>query len=527
MDPLWLFTALFCGFLVKQIQLPPMVGFLVAGFALNAMGVGQSEIITSLANLGITLLLFTIGLKLRLGNLLQPEVWGISSLHMLTISGLVTLLLLLPGIVGLAWLDQMTWKAAAVISFALSFSSTVFAVKILEDRGEMKTRHGQITIGILIIQDIIAVIFLTLATGKIPSIWALGLLALPLLRPILGQLMLRSGHNEVLVLFGLFMAIGGGELFHLVGMKADLGALIFGILLGGHPKTNELFHSLLRFKDLFLVGFFLSIGLSGLPSGSDIFIAAGIVLLLLPLKSLMFFALSILFKLRARTAYLTTSGLSNYSEFGLIVATVGVSAGWIDQQWLMVIAIALSLSFVVAAIVNTRAHDVYARYERLFHRFETKQRLPKDLPPTLGDAEILIIGMGRVGSSAYLTLSDASRPQLVCGLDADSDLVTRLQAEGQFVVSGDAEDIDFWRCININKLHLIMLTMPNLVDMQQAITLIRSTDYQGIIAAITKYEDDRHVLEEMGVDATFNIYAEAGAGFAEHARKQLQVARAS
>ena len=135
-------------------------------------------------------------------------------------------LLMIPALMGLSWLGALDWQAAAVIAFALSFSSTVFAVKTLEDRGEMKSRHGQVAIGILIIQDIIAVIFLTFATDKSPTLWALALLSLPFFRPLLNHFIERSGHGEVLILFGMFMAIGGGELFNLVGMKADLGALL-------------------------------------------------------------------------------------------------------------------------------------------------------------------------------------------------------------------------------------------------------------------------------------------------------------
>ena len=247
MDPLWLFIALLCGFLARQIMLPPMVGFLVAGFVLHGLGVESSSSLQTLADLGVTLLLFTIGLKLRLRNLLAPEVWAVGSLHMLLITALGAGLLLLTAVSGLVWFEHMDLRSASVVAFALSFSSTVFAVKIFEDRGEMKTRHGQISIGILIIQDIIAVVFLTLAMGKVPSIWAFILLALPLARPLLNKLLQRSGHGEVLILFGMFMAVGGGELFHLLGLKADLGALVFGILLSNQPKTNELARSLLNF----------------------------------------------------------------------------------------------------------------------------------------------------------------------------------------------------------------------------------------------------------------------------------------
>ena len=239
--------------------------------------------------MGVTLLLFTIGLKLRLRSLLAPEVWGTASAHMALLTVIIVSLLLIPGLIGLSWLGVLDWQAAAVIAFALSFSSTIFAVKTLEDRGEMRSRHGQLAIGILIIQDIIAVLFLTFATDKSPTIWTLALLSLTFSRPLFNHFMERSGHGEILILFGLFMAVGGGELFELVGMKADLGALIIGIMLSGRRKSDELSSSLLNFKDLFLVGFFLSIGINALPTMTDILIAVGLVLLILPIKAVLFF----------------------------------------------------------------------------------------------------------------------------------------------------------------------------------------------------------------------------------------------
>lgn len=521
MDPMWLLIALVLGFFAQQMRLPPLVGFLLAGFALHALGIEGGPALEKFAHLGVTLLLFTIGLKLRLRSLLAVEVWATASIHMVLIVLSISGLLLLPGLAGFVWLGALDWQSAAVVAFALSFSSTVFAVKILEDRGEMKTRHGQVAIGILIIQDIIAVVFLTLATDKSPSLWALALLALPFTRPLLNHFMQRSGHGEVLVLFGIFMAIGGGELFNLVGMKADLGALIFGVLLSGQTKSIELSRALMSFKDLFLIGFFLSIGIDALPTQSDMLIAAALVVILLPLKTLLFFFLLTRSRLRVRTAYLTTLGLANYSEFGLIVAAVGASTGWISNQWLLIIALSLTFSFVIGSIINSRAHGLYNVVEVFLHRFEIKQRLPVDISPDLGDAEILIAGMGRVGGGAYQSMRETFGDK-VCGIDADADSVARHQDAGRKVILGDAENIDFWHEVDIKKLQLVMLAMPTTADMYQTVKLLNASGYRGIIAAVVKYEDDRAKLESVGVHATFNYYAEAGSGFAQHVMRKLQ-----
>ena len=521
MDPLWLLVALLLGFVAQQIKLPPLIGFLLAGFALHALGIEGGEALQKFADLGVTLLLFTIGLKLRLRSLLAPEVWATASAHMVLIVVLIAGLLMLPGLAGFVWLGTLDWQAATVIAFALSFSSTVFAVKILEDRGEMKTRHGQVAIGILIIQDLIAVVFLTLATDKSPTLWALALLGLPFIRPLLNHFMQRSGHGEVLVLFGIFMAIGGGELFELVGMKADLGALVFGVLLSGQRKSSELSSALLGFKDLFLVGFFLTIGISAFPTLSDIAIALALVVLLLPLKAAFFFLLLTRLKVRVRTAYLSTLGLANYSEFGLIVAVVGAGAGWIDQKWLVILALALTFSFVISSLLNARAHSLYSSIENRLRPFESAQRLAGDIAPDLNGAEVLVVGMGRVGSGAYKSMHE-SMGDKVCGIDANDDNVIWHQGKGHKVILGDAEDRDFWHQVDTEKLRLIMLATPSISDMEQTVELLKEANYNGIIAAVAKHDDDRATLEAAGVHATFNFYAEAGAGFAEHVQRELK-----
>ncbi len=520
MDPLWLLVALILGLLARQLYLPPLVGFLLAGFVLHALGVEGGQVLREMANLGVLLLLFSIGLKLRLRNLLAPEIWGTAVFHMALVVLLASGFLLLPGLAGLAWFEKLDWRSAGLVAFALSFSSTIFAVKILEDRGEMKTRHGQVSIGILVIQDIIAVLFLVLESGDVPSIWAFALLLLPFARPLLNLAMKHAGHGELLVLFGLVMALGGGELFKLVGMKDGLGALLFGVLLGGQPKTSELSRALLRFKDLFLLGFFLQIGIEALPTGRDLMIAAGLALLLMPLKSVLWFLVLTRFRLRARTSFLCSMELSSYSEFGLIVALVSVSNGWLDRQWLIVIALALSFSFIIAAAINANVHGLYSRWESWLSRFQSGKRLPVDIPPDIGDAEILIAGMGRVGSGAYETMREVFGNRVI-GIDANANAVRWHQERGHNVILGDAEDLDFWQGIDAGRLRLVMLAMPTLKDMMQTRRLLDDIGYGGLIAAVTRYEDDRLALEKAGVDATFNFYREAGAGFAEHVRQQL------
>ena len=524
MDPVWLLVALAFGLSAKQLRLPPLVGFLAAGFVLNATGVAGGAVLDYAAELGVLLLLFTIGLKLNLRRLLAPAILGSGGIHMALMVVAVGSLFVVFGLSGFIAFALMNWSEAAIVAFALSFSSTVFAVKILEERGETRARHAVVAIGILIFQDLVAVGFLIFTSEELPSTWVLGLLALPLLRPALKRLMIVAGHGEVLVLFGLATAVLGAELFDLVGMKRGLGALIFGVMLSGDAKSVELSKALMSLKDFFLIGFFLNIGLIGFPGPEALGIVTLLIAVLLPLKMLMYFWLLTRFRLRARTAFLVMLSLASFSEFGLIVVFEAAEVGWVSEAWLVVVAIAVAASFVLASLINARAHERYAQFEDSLCRFQTDKRLPDDEPPNIGSAEILIVGMGRVGCGAYRAMTEIYGDK-VCGTDSDNKKVHALQKSGIQVVPGDAEDVDFWRSVvRGGNLKLIMLALPVHSDVMVAVKLLKSVDYHGQVGAIAKYEEERAQLEQAGVHAAFNYYTEVGTGFADHMERQLRLA---
>ncbi|MES9857936.1 MAG: cation:proton antiporter family protein [Sedimenticola sp.] len=521
-DVAWISLAFVLGYLAKLFGLPPLVGFLATGFALNYFGFTSGEMLQKLADLGITLLLFTVGLKLNLKVLIRPQVWAVTVLHTTIIITLFGTVIFALALVGAPLFTGLDLKLSLMLAFALSFSSTVFVVKVLEERGSMKSLHGRIAIGILIMQDLAAVIFLAVSMGKLPSLWALLLFLLIPLRPLFHHLLQKTGHGELLILYGLVLALGGAELFELGGMKDDLGALIMGLLISTHPKSKEMAKSMLGFKDLFLVGFFLSIGLSGQLSLEALVIG----LLLVPLvfiKSALFFALMTRFKLRARTALLSTLNLTNYSEFGLIVTAIGVTNGWIDSEWLVVIAITLSLSFVVAAPINSRDDRIYSLYRNFWRRFQHKERLADDmLLDTLG-ATIAVFGMGRVGSGAYDRMREFHGDTVV-GIDFDSDLVKRHQSEGREALLGDPSDADFWDKIERDhSIKLVMLALPNLQANLDALGQLRKISFPGRIAATARYPDEVEQLRQSGATAVFNVYTEAGAGFADHVEVQDKI----
>ena len=520
MDPLLILVAFIFGFAVKQIRLPPLVGFLIAGFVLNIFGVEGNETLDRLADFGIWLLLFSIGLKLKVKSLLRPEIWATASLHMLITVLVFGLVIFALSYLGLSLFDDLTLGSSLLIAFALSFSSTVFAVKILEENGSMSSAHGRIAIGILIMQDIFAVIYLTVSSGKMPSPWAFALLAL-LIIPFLLKwfpiqaIITRSGHGELLVLLGVLIPYGAAMLFSSVGLKPDLGPLVLGVLLSGHPKAKELGNAMLSFKDIFLVGFFLTIGLSGLPDWE----ALGISLLftiLLPLKVILFYLLLTRFKLRARTATLTSLNLANYSEFGLIVGAAGVATGMITDEWMVIFALALSFTFIIASPLNIGAQKIYTRLQKKLLRFESKERLPEDEPIEISDAEVIVLGMGRTGTEVYNIMQNEHKLS-VLGIDHNLESVENHIKEDRHVVHGDVSDVEFWQRMELSpELRLIIMATPHHAAHMEVLKQLRTKDNKTMIAALSRYDDEMEQLKQAGVQIVFNLYSEAGAGYAEH-----------
>lgn len=508
---LWLSFAFGLGLLMRLIGLPPLVGYLAAGFLLSANGHESNDILHELAHAGVLLLLFSVGLKLRLKSLLRSEVLLGSLLHML-----VTVLLLALGLMQFGGIPLQT---AAMIALALSFSSTVVAAKVLESKRELRAFHGRVAIGILIMQDLVAVAALSLAGGAAPSPWAFLVLGFFLLRPLLHWLLDLSGHGELVVLYGLMLAlVVGGASFEQFGLSSELGALMLGVILADHKRAKELGDALWGLKEILLVGFFLQIGLSGHPTLATLEQAAWLNLML-PLKALLFFFVLLLFRLRARSSFLAGLALATYSEFGLILANLGVKQGWLSEQWLVLLAVAVALSFAVSAPLNRYAHEIYGLVERFLARFESSKRHPDDEPISLGSSHVVVMGMGRVGTGAYDEL--VAGQHRVVGLDSDPVKVEQHLKAGRRVLYADAEDPGFWSKLNLAGVDTVLLALPEPAAKVMATRQLRGMGFGGYISATVVFPEEAEPLRKAGVNQIYNYYDGVGGGFARVALSGL------
>ena len=511
-----LVAAFVLGFLVQQVGLPPLVGYLGAGFLLAGAGVDPGPGLDVVADLGVLLLLFGIGLKLRLSTLARPVVWAGTTLHLL--GGLFVLggVLVVLGSLGAPLLGDVALQEVLLLAFALGFSSTVFAVKALEEFGESNSLAGKLSLAVLVMQDILAVLFLV-AVGGVPSIWAVPVVgAIVLARPLWHWLLARTGYEELLLLLGLVLAFGAAAAFEAVGVKPDLGALVAGMLLANHPKAGDLAKQLLGAKDVLLIGFFLSIGLGGLPDAGTLLTAA-LLLVALPLKTFGHLVVFSRFGYRSRTIWHATVTLANYSEFGLIVVAVGVEEGLLGPEWAAVMAVLVAASFVVAAPPNSRRYDLFSRYHDLLHRFERAVTNPADALLDPGRAEVLVFGVGRVGTGAYDEIA-MTQDVSVVGVERSASMVAMHQQAGRRVIRGDALDSEFWDRMRLHpETRLVVLAMNDHGANLKAARRIRRVLPEVSIAAVAQHVDEVEELEAAGVDVARNLYEEAGQGLADDA----------
>lgn len=498
MEFVWISTAYMTGLIASRLSLPPLVGYLVAGYVLHGLDIAALPNLAHLADIGIELLLFSVGLKLKPSSLLRSEVLSVGGSHLLLVTGFSALVFLAMG-------ERIS--GGLVLGASLAFSSTVLAIKVLDDSGELSSLHGRDVLSILILQDIVAIGLLAFAEGKELTPWALILLLLPLLRPLAHRLLTVSRAAELRVLLGVTLALGGGLLAEKLGVSRDLGALLTGVMLASHPKIDDLSVKLWSLKEVFLVAFFLQIGLTDLPTREQALTALQL-LLLLPLQGGLFFTLFVLAGMRARTAFVSSLALMTYSEFALITTGAVVDANLLPEEWKSIISLAVAGSLAIAAPLNRYSHRLFSWAEPVLIRFEKKSGHPDRLPESFGVSEWLVIGMGRTGVSAYQALH--IQEKRVVGLDADPTVLENLLAEGRRVVYGDAEDTELWSGLPLERIKGVILTVPLFEVRCSSISQLRNRGFTGQIGTICYYGEEERELTRLGANLIIHPLVEAG-----------------
>ncbi len=498
------------GVLLVRLGLPVFLGYLGVGMALRLLGFSGDPLLDFFKDLGVYLLLFTVGLGLRTERLIRREIWA---------TGIFQLLLLPVFMAALYALGLgQNLLALLVLAVALINPSTVILARVLQGKGELSALYGQLALGISVLLDVVSLALLILAgfQGVGPSGFLV--LAFPLLRPLLARLFHLALSPELKLLFGVTLALLGAELARFLQAPEALGALFMGLGLSRYPGAGEVAEKLWALREVFLVAFFLWAGMAVGPDG----VLAGLVLLiLLGLKPVFLFLSLVRQGFRARTAFLVGVGLGTYSEFGLVAAGVLQGLGQMTPQGVGAVALAVGGSFLLGRSMVQKAHLLYERLKPWLKGWERPGLHPDEEPQGALGARWLVVGMGRMGTAAYRFL--AEQGEGVLGLDSDPGKVEYHTAKGRRVLYGDAEDPALWEGLDLNGVKGVVLALPDLEARLRATKALRAKGFGGVVGAVSYAQEEDARLLEAGVDVVFNPLLEAGERLAE---KVLQASEA-
>lgn len=499
--------------IARFARLSAIVAYLVAGVVIGPFGFGifnRPETILTVAELGIVMLLFLIGLELELSRLLamRRDIFGL---------GVAQLLITAAAIAGLAIaIGLFDWRGALVAGLSLALSATSIALRILEERGHLQQPYGQRAFAILLFQDMSVVPLLALVpllaapsearqhlsladtAGNIAlvggAIAALVLAGRYLLNPFF-RLLAWTGAREVMTAAALLVVLGAALLMQWVGMSMALGAFLAGVLLAESTYRHELEADIEPFRGLLLALFFMGVGMTIdmkiVMANLALIIAAAVIITLL--KAAVVWALFRATCTRRGEALQAGSVLTGAGEFAFVLLPLGATLGIISAEQ-------GSLLSAIAAITLLLSPPFASVTDALVHRFaKANEREADDFSDANGT--VLVIGFGRFGQivSQYLLAAEID----VTTIDLDPDMIQVAARFGFRVYYGDGTRLDVLRAAGLEKARLIAIC----VDDQEAankIVDLTQTEFPGTKIFVRSF-DRGHTLQLLAKNVDFEL----------------------
>lgn len=496
------------GFIAKILKQPAIAFYIIAGLLLGPVfGIlTNTHLINGLAEIGIAFLLFLVGIEIDLKKL--KEVAKFSSVT-------ATLITIFTAAAGFAIAYKLNFSniESATLGFVFAFSSTMIVLKILTDRKELDTLHGRILITILLIQDIFAIIFLTILTSSSLNIINIILLIIKLILVILlvyflsktlipKFLKFASESTELLFLISIAICFAFGILFDFAGMPIAIGAFAGGIAVSSSQYKFEILARIKPIRDFFAIIFFVSLGLLVTNNISGmwptIIILTIFVIIIKPILIFLFASFS---GYKNRTSFLTSVFLSQASEFSLIIAITGFNQGIFGEKILTITALVSIFSIIISSYLISYNQIIYKKIKsvlKLFEKKSTKEEL-LHLPPEKDlYNHTILFGSDRIGFEVAETLKKLERKFLV--VDYNPGIIKKLRNKKISCIFGDATDSEIIDRINIDKAKMIISTIPNF---EVNIMLLKKTKLIGkhpIIYLTATNLDEAIKLYKAGAD---------------------------
>jgi len=519
------------GAIAVRLRQPLIVAFIFVGILVGPAAFGwvrSHEEIALLAQIGVTVLLFVVGLKLDL-HLIRH----IGPVALATGLGQIGFTIVFGYLIGLGF--GMGHNKAIYAAVALAFSSTIIIVKLLSDKREIDSLHGRIAMGILIVQDIVVVIAM-MTVGSlhggldtsigITSLTIIGRLAaaaifvavfMRLVFPHLLGSLARS--QELLLLFGIAWGTALASAGELLGFSKEVGAFLAGFSLASTPYREAISARLTSLRDFLLLFFFIDLGsridLSTL--GTELSAAIVFSLFVLIGKPLIVMAIMAYLGYRRRTCFMTGLTLAQISEFSIIFVAMSISLDLVGMETLGLVTLVGLVTITLSTYMILYSQPLYERLVPWLSIFERRdpfrERAVEKGRRTGDEAEIIIFGVGRYGSRLALRLKE--RGLAVLGVDFDPENVRTMRRKGIPMRFGDAEDLDFPGSLPLANVRWVVSTLPQ-PDVN--LTLMRALDnqgYTGKVAVTAHNEPEGHILGKAGAHHVLYPFMDAAEFAAE------------
>ena len=516
------------GLAAVRLRLPPIFGYLVAGVAIGPFTpgfVGDAALASQLAELGVILLMFGVGLHFSVADLL--------SVRRIAIPGAIVQIAAATGLGALASLVWgWPWGSGLVFGLSLSVASTVVLLRALEDRGIVDSADGRIAVGWLIVEDLVTVLALVLLPalagplGGSPTVDAEGslvaTLGLTLLKvSLFVALMFVVGRRAVPWLLGFVARLGSRELFTLAVLALALGiavgaALLFdvsfalgaffaGMIVNESDFSHEAAVNALPLQDAFVVLFFVSVGMLFDPA---ILIehplqVTLVMLIILVGKSLASFAIVLAFRYPLRTALTISASLAQIGEFSFILASLGLSLGLLppEAQSLIVAGALLSISINPFVFAGAERLAVWlASHRRVAEALERPAGAIAELPPQVDPERlrdhVVLVGHGRVGGPVADELALHGIPYVI--IEQSRETTEALRARGLPVIYGDATRPEVLAHAHLDRARLMVVAAPDAFQSRAILTLAREIRPGLEVLLRTHSDAERAFLEENG-----------------------------
>ncbi|MFA7309097.1 MAG: cation:proton antiporter [Patescibacteria group bacterium] len=498
------------GVLGKLMRQPLVVAYILTGFLLGPFLFGvinNQEVVSLFSTIGIAFLLFIVGMELNFERLKQIG-------HRAIIIGAVQIVASF--ILGYALLLFLGFTSIVsfYVSLALTFSSTVIVVKLLSDKKSLFSLHGKIALGILIVQDVVALLALILfssfsASGSISLISGVEIftkgIVLTLLVFFLGKFIFYRifrylAHSaELLFLASIAWCFFVSSIFAYLGFSIEMGAFVAGVTLAGLPFHEEITAKLVPLRDFFLILFFVTLGMQinpGVLSGV-LLPTALLVLFVVIVKPFLIMLTMNGLTFNKRTSFFTAFSLSQISEFSLIIVALGLRVGHLDQTIVSMIVVVMGVTVLISSYIITYMGHIYVWARKLLYVLEIDSEEDDLELPRIKNHTILF-GYRNLGRFIFPTLEKINKKIVV--VDLDPDIYDELTKKGIYNIYGDAYDPTVLDKLHLQYAKMVVATFSGVKSNSYLVRKIREQNKKATIISFSNKLKDALALYEAGAD---------------------------